>query len=151
MLTIWNTYVQTIKHQTLTERKFKYQLQIITQESLCLQNIWIQREDNIYNVALCNTKMSVHISREGPGTGARSHVTVLLRLSSVVASKASTNWAIYHNICMRYTSTNRNYGSRNQLQRQVNCIVFNISCGQNEKQQTNDFTTNDATVKYPEC
>lgn len=35
MLTIWNVYVQTIKHQTLTERKLKYQLQIITQESFC--------------------------------------------------------------------------------------------------------------------
>jgi hypothetical protein len=50
---------------------------------------------------------------------------------------------------MRYTSTKRNYGSRNQLQRQVNCIVFNISFGQNVKQPTNDSTTNEDTVKYP--
>jgi hypothetical protein len=116
------------------------------------QNIRIQSENNMYSVALCNTKTSVHISREVPQVkvqvlSPRSRVTVLLRPSNVVASKASGNWAIYHNICILYISTKRNYGSRNQLQRQLNCVVFNISSGQNEKQPTNDCTTNEDTIK----
>lgn len=71
--------------------KSKYQLQIISQEPLYLQNILTQRENNIYNVALCDTEKNVHISHEGPRTGPRSRVTHLLRSSNVVASKASGN------------------------------------------------------------